>query len=233
MSMPTINQVLRPLGLNLQRWHQPLEDLPALLRNSRISTIVDGGAYKGNKAAVLLEKFPDARIYCFEPQPELFAHLTQRFASMQRCVPVNQALSDCPGSADLFITAERYTSSLMQPLATDIKTAATTKVSVTTLDHFMHENHINSIDIIKLDLQGNELPALQGGKNALAGCKAVLVEVNFRERYAGCTRFEDLFAFLQGIGFGLYKIYEIHGYPNGAWKLGDALFLKRELLGTE
>jgi FkbM family methyltransferase len=231
--MATINQVLRPLGLNLQRWHQPLEDLPALLGNSVITTIVDGGAYKGNKAAVLLEKFPGADIYCFEPQPELFSHLTQRFANTQHCIPVKQALSDYPGSADLFITAERYTSSLMQPLATDIKTAATAEVSVTTLDHFMHENQISSIDIIKLDLQGNELPALQGSKNALAGCKAVLVEVNFRERYAGCTRFEELFAYLQGAGFALYKIYEIHGYPNGAWKLGDALFLKQELLATE
>jgi hypothetical protein len=38
---------------------------------------------------------------------------------------------------------------------------------------------------------------------------------------------------LQGAGFALYKIYEIHGYPNGAWKLGDALFIKRELLATE
>jgi len=231
--MVTINQVLRPLGLNLQRWHQPLDDLPALLGNNRINTIVDGGAYKGNKAAILLQKFPEASVYCFEPQPELFAHLTQRFANTQRCIPVNQALSDRPGTADLYITPERYTSSLMQPLAVDIKTAATTQVSVTTLDHFMQENNLSAIDFIKLDLQGNELPALQGAKNALAGCKAVLVEVNFRERYAGCTRFEELYACLQGDGFALYKIYEIHGYPNGAWKLGDALFVKQELLSIE
>jgi hypothetical protein len=146
---------------------------------------------------------------------------------------VNQALSDHPGTADLYITCERYTSSLMQPLAADIKTSSMVQVSVTTLDHFVRENNISTIDFIKLDLQGNELPALRGGTNALAGCKAILVEVNFRERYAGCTRFDELFAYLQAGGFELYKIYEIHGYPNGAWKLGDALFMRRELLPTQ
>jgi FkbM family methyltransferase len=230
--MPTINQVLRPLGLNLQRWHQPLDDLPALLGKSQITTIVDGGAYKGNKAAILLEKFPIANVYCFEPQPEFFSQLTQRFANTQRCTPVNQALSSQPGTADLFITPERYTSSLMQPLAADIRTASMERVSVTTLDHFMQENNLATIDVIKLDLQGNELPALHGAKNALVDCKALLVEVNFRERYAGCTRFDELYACLHNAGFALYKIYEIHGYPNGAWKLGDALFLKQELLAT-
>lgn len=231
--MPTINQVLRRLGLNLQRWRQPLDDLPALLGKNRIATIVDGGAYKGNKAVILLEKFPAANVYCFEPQPEFFAHLTRRFANTPRCIPVNQALSDHSGTADLYITPERYTSSLMQPLAADIRTAATTQVGVTTLDRFMLENNIGVIDFIKLDLQGNELPALQGASNALAGCKAVLVEVNFRERYAGCSRFDELYARLQDAGFALYKIYEIHGYPNGAWKLGDALFVKKELLSIE
>jgi hypothetical protein len=108
-----------------------------------------------------------------------------------------------------------------------------TSVEVTTLDQFMQERKLKTIDVIKLDLQGNELPALRGASNALVGCKGILVEVNFRERYAGCTRFPELYTVLEDAGFALYKIYDIHGYPNGAWKLGDALFLKRELLATD
>ena len=231
--MPSINQMLRPLGLNLQRWHEPLENLATLLGNSKINTIVDGGAYKGNKAVILLERFPEADVYCFEPQAEPFAYLQHRFANNKHCIPVNQALSDYIGTADLYVTNELYTSSLMQPLAADIQTSAMAHVNVTTLDQFMQENALTSIDVIKLDLQGNELAALKGGKAALAGCKAILVEVNFRERYAGCTRFDELYGLLQEAGFALYKIYDIHGYPNGAWKLGDALFLKQELLATE
>ena len=231
--MANINQVLRPLGLNLQRWHEPLADVSLLLGKNKVATIIDGGAYKGNKAEILLEEFPDAVVYCFEPQAEPFAYLQQRFMDRQRCIPVNQALSDYVGTAELFITDELYTSSLMQPLAGDIKASAKIQVNVTTLDHFMQEKKINDIDVIKLDLQGNELAALRGGGAALAGCKAILVEVNFRERYAGCTRFDELYGLLHDAGFALYKIYEIHGYPNGAWKLGDALFLKRGLLPTD
>ncbi|MES2626502.1 MAG: FkbM family methyltransferase [Pseudomonadota bacterium] len=231
--MAYINQMLRPLGLNLQRWHEPLDNLSSLLGKDKVTTIIDGGAYKGNKAAILLDTFPDAEVYCFEPQSEPFAFLKQRFAAAPRCIPVKQALSDYAGTAELFVTDERYTSSLMQPLASDITTSAMAQVNVTTLDLFMQENHLKNIDVIKLDLQGNELPALKGGKAALAGCKAILAEVNFRERYAGCTGFAELYGFLREAGFALYKIYEIHGYPNGAWKLGDALFMKEELLPTE
>src|SRR5688572_23622796 len=124
--MANINQVLRPLGLNLQRWREPLDDLATLLGDSKINTIVDGGAYKGNKATILLEKFPEAQVYCFEPQPEPFAYLQQRFADMPRCIPVNQALSNYIGTAELFVTDDLYTSSLMEPLASDIKTSSMT-----------------------------------------------------------------------------------------------------------
>lgn len=118
----------------------------------------------------------------------------------------------------------------MKPTAADIKARARIDVDVTTIDHYMDAHDLQGFDLIKLDLQGNELRAIKGATRALESCKAVLTEVNFRERYEGCTLFNQLYDALAGAGFYLYKVYEIHGYPDGSWKLGDALFLKGELL---
>jgi FkbM family methyltransferase len=224
-----VNRIFRNFGLNLQRWHDPLDDLRRLAGQGAISTMLDGGAYKGNKAIAMLDLFPHAEIHCFEPQPEPFHYLQQRFSTEPRCRVVQAALSDFAGSAQMFVTPEMYTSSLMKPLATDITSRDHIDVAVTTIDDYAKQQHLHGFDFIKLDLQGNELKALNGAHKTLQDCKAILVEVNFRERYEGCTQFNDLYNFLFGAGFVLYKLYEIHGYADGAWKLGDGLFLKRDL----
>jgi FkbM family methyltransferase len=224
-----VNRIFRNFGLNLQRWHDPFDDLRRLIGMGSISTLLDGGAYKGNKASEMLSLFPHAEVHCFEPQPEPFHYLAQRFANEPRCKISQAALSDFAGSAQMFVTPEAYTSSLMKPQTADIQTKGQIDVAVTTIDDYVAQHGLRGFDFIKLDLQGNELKALKGAHKTLASCKAILVEVNFRERYEGCTQFNDLYNFLNGAGFVLYKLYEIHGYADGAWKLGDGLFLKKEL----
>lgn len=228
-----VNRIFRNFGLNIQRWHNPLEDLQRLAGMHGLSTLLDGGAYKGNKAVHMLDLFPLAEVHCFEPQPGPFQYLQERFASEPRCRLNQAALSDFQGSAELFVTEDMYTSSLMKPLAEDIHEKKHIDVTVTTIDDYMNRNDLQGFDFIKLDLQGNELKALRGAEQALTRCKAILVEANFRERYEGCTQFNELYALLSAAGFSLYKIYEIHGYADGAWKLGDALFLRRDLLPAQ
>lgn len=224
-----VNRVFRNFGLNLQRWHDPLEDLRRKAGEGAITSVLDGGAYKGHKAATMLDLFPNAQVHCFEPQPEPYRYLGERFAKQPRCKIVQAALSDFEGSAQMFVTQEQYTSSLMKPVASDIQSKNHIDVTVTTIDDYVERQGLPGFDFIKLDLQGNELKALKGAQETLKNCKALLTEVNFRERYQGCTQFNELHSFLVEHGFVLYKIYEIHGYADGAWKLGDGLFLKREL----
>src|SRR3546814_19484869 len=103
-------------------------------------------------------------------------------------------------------------------------------VVLTARDQFMAKQALRGFYVIKLDLQVNELQALKGPAKALKTCNSILVEVNFRERSEGCTQFNQLYDVLADAGYCLYKIYEIHGYSDGSWKLGDGLFLKSELL---
>src|SRR3546814_3934541 len=92
------------------------------------------------------------------------------------------ALSDVGGAAQMFVTQNMYTSSLMKPIAMDIEPRSVIDVVVTTIDQYMDKQHLRSFDFIKLDLQLNELKALKGAATALKTCKASLVQGNFTER---------------------------------------------------
>src|SRR3546814_3947517 len=58
----TVNRILRLSGLNIQRWHDPLFDLQSLTGKDAIATMLDGGAYKGNKAIIMLEDRKSTRL---------------------------------------------------------------------------------------------------------------------------------------------------------------------------
>src|SRR3546814_5375440 len=106
----------------------------------------------------------------------------------------------------MFFTQNMYTSSLMKPSAMDIEARSVIDVVVTTIDQYMDKQRLRSIDFIKLDLQGNELKDLKGAAKARKSCKAILMEVTFRERHEGCTKFNENSEVPDDAGFYLYKI---------------------------
>ena len=74
-------------------------------------------------------------------------------------------------------------------------------------------------EFISVDVQGAELQALRGLGSRIAEAKWILAEVNQRDLYEGCTRVEDLDAFLAGVGF---KRTSTLWVPGKGW--GDALY---------
>ena len=69
-----------------------------------------------------------------------------------------------------------------------------------TLDSLLDAGQIGRPDLLVLDIQGAELPALRGGTTLLSYAKAVIAEVSQRDFYCGGTRFEDLEAHLRHEG---------------------------------
>lgn len=108
----------------------------------------------------------------------------------------------------------------------------TQTIRAVALDEWAAEQQLPPPELIKLDLQGHELAALQGASACLSGgTLAVIVEVNFRNRYAeGCT-YHEVDQLLSTHGFRLFRLYEIIDDPNGSWRQADALFVAERLLG--
>jgi len=91
-------------------------------------------------------------------------------------------------------------------------------VPTKSLDDFMHERAMDTIDFIKLDTQGSELEILRGGINALANTRigVIFCEVNFVKIYRDQNLFSDLDLFLRSHN---YEFIDCRYYPGSVYQM--------------
>ena len=109
------------------------------------------------------------------------------------------------------------------------------EVNTTTLDKLCSENLIDHIDIIKFDIQGGELLALNGLCSLLEQEKVGLIytEVQFgKPAYENQAMFSKISSFLQDFGFFIYDIYPRHSGFLGNLTWGDAIFIEPPLINS-
>src|SRR5205823_12566519 len=90
-----------------------------------------------------------------------------------------------------------------------LQTLATIQVQSTTIDRYCQENEIERIDILKLDIQGGELKALEGAVTMLGQNKIQLIytEILIIPTYKAQPSFEDYLRFLQKLGYTMLDVY--------------------------
>ncbi|QLA14579.1 FkbM family methyltransferase [Desulfolutivibrio sulfodismutans DSM 3696] len=204
----------------------PLDRL-AELRPAADPVIVDGGANKGRTTARFLELFPRARVAAFEPLPELARKLEKRYLGDARVVVQACALGPQAATAELTVLSRRTLSSMLPPTGIhekyadqDIRQTARVTVPVVRLDAALPQG----ADIIKLDLQGYELAALQGAVGILPRAALILAETAFYPLYDGQPLFPELREFLAAHGFAFEGLYDPFSDAKGRLASGDALF---------
>ncbi|MDZ7616497.1 MAG: FkbM family methyltransferase, partial [Patescibacteria group bacterium] len=107
-------------------------------------------------------------------------------------------------------------------------------VTCSTLDRYCRRHGIGSIDIAKIDVQGNELAVLKGAAELLANNAIVLVylEIILAESYeqqSGMTRILDLMA---QYGYALWDIMPfLYTTPGRVWT-ANAMFLSSVAAST-
>jgi FkbM family methyltransferase len=135
--------------------------LTSLARERRV--IVEAGANIGYYTLLMATAQPQGGVvHCFEPRPEVLARLSENVAlNALTSVRVNDAaVSDVAGRATLFLpdSGNREMASLDRTFA-----PATRSVEVRTvrLDDYCTSNRID-VDLLKLDVEGSEVRALEG-----------------------------------------------------------------------
>jgi len=93
------------------------------------------------------------------------------------------------------------------------------KLPTRSIDSLVQENNIKDINLINLDLQGAELPALKGATKLLAGVDYLLTEVNKAQVYKGCTQIGELDDLLTD-----FTRVETYWVADQGW--GDALYVR-------
>lgn len=178
--------------------------------------VVDVGAGYGETVGAYLRAFPDAMIYAFEPTPEA----AESLAARRRGRPVEviaAAVGAMQGEATLRVNAFQPTSSLLPSARAAasfwgdglLETDRTVTVPVVTLDAFCVRRGIDTVDLLKIDVQGAERSVLDGARQLLdrKAVRAVYFEVLMVDTYEGQTPLDEYLALLRELGYRLAGFY--------------------------
>lgn len=196
--------------------------------------IFDVGANRGDISIKYNDLFKNAKIFSFEPFYETFEILERTTSPFENITSVQKAVSDTSQRLQFFSNANPDTNSLLKPEITGTRVDLQTKnvgvveVQSITIDSFCEENHIPIIDLLKLDIQGGELKALQGAERMLKGnrIKMIYSEVFFNPYYENQPLFQEISTLLYDHNFYIYDIYNLHYLPDRISQ-GDAIFLSK------
>jgi FkbM family methyltransferase len=167
--------------------------------------IIEAGAQFGEDSQWMSQFWPRGIIYAFEPSPESFLELQKVAAKNSNIVAIQQALSNEKGEFPFYLAGGA--SSLLRPqdsfnadyFHSDLDRPI--MVPVITLDEWAAINNVDKIDFLWLDMEGNELNALQGAPNSLKNVKLIYTEVNLQKFWNNCALYDDVKAWMNEHGF--------------------------------
>ena len=166
-------------------------------------------------------------IHAFEPSPYLFAEIEKNLSKRKNIRCHNFAFGEADEEA--FLT--RPGSDLCGQVV-KAKEKNPTSISVRRLDGFCLDKNISVIDLLKIDVEGNEVSVLKGAsgmfeRNAI---KAILLECDFNKDDKQHSYFFDLFDFLSDQNFCFHGLFDVVRYsPSYGIGFCNALFLNRSV----
>lgn len=149
-------------------------------------TVVDVGANVGRFSEEILRHNRNANIYAFEPHPITYHQLAAKFSGVDNVKVYNVAMGSSGAQLTLYDYEDQDGSSHASTIASVIEDihhgrSVSHAVDVTTLDSFATENKIESIDLLKIDTEGNELEVLKGGKKLISENRVHAIQFEFNE----------------------------------------------------
>jgi len=174
----------------------------------RDTVFVDVGAYLGLYTVWACRRA--RRVISIEPNPVALAYLKVNIA-LNECSNVTvvpKALSDRRGYAKLKIpkeTEEGLIPSVHSSIVWDYKEAFEVEVEMDTLDSVLEEVGVDSVDVLKIDVEGAEGLVVRGAEKTLKKAKAVLIEIWSENMWVA--------RYLKNSGYKLAKTID-HGYKN-------------------
>jgi FkbM family methyltransferase len=213
--------------------------LTRYVRNPR-PIILDVGANRGQSYRRFRKLFPHARIWSFEPDPEMFALLNRETATDALAHAVPAAVGSENGTVTLYRNNRSGTNSLA-PMRHDTVWAREIRAErrdsvvtrLVTLDSYCAQERIEWIDFIKFDIQGFEPEALKGAQGLLEDQRINLLQLELIHGafYDRITNFSDVERWLLQHGYRLMTINRIVTDDEGLLRACDVLYgLQRSAL---
>jgi FkbM family methyltransferase len=214
---------------------QPIGDMNLFLRSlaARGFTplhILDVGANYGNWSWVAKEAFPNAAFTLVEPQIEMKSYLDGFCEKTGRSRWVNAGAG--PRNEERVLTVwPDLAGSSFTPTESEAKEYSKERriVPVRTIDSILAESDLPLPELVKMDIQGFELEALQGANTLLGKTELFILEVSFFRFSINQPTFVAVIEFMFGQGYVPYDFCGFLRRPyDGALGQADIAFAKEK-----
>ncbi|WP_439373314.1 FkbM family methyltransferase [Bradyrhizobium sp. DASA03120] len=193
------------------------QQLVSLLGNPS-PVILDIGCNDGTDTKRFLELCPEARFYCFEPDPRAVARFKKKIPPDLDNVSLFEiAISDRngqiefhPSNADAEVKEWDLSGSIRRPKnhLTEyewVRFDQPISVETRRLDDWSSETNVNKLDLIWMDVQGAESDVIAGGRRTLSNTRFIYTEYSDRELYEGQLSLQAILELLPS--FEVVRLY--------------------------
>jgi FkbM family methyltransferase len=194
-------------------------------------TLVDVGANEGEFSGAVSRLVRLAGVHAFEPQPACQPILKRSLNEIRNSHLHPVAVGDVNGEIELLCTSNSKLASVLEPSRDiavgyghgDFDIQRRMKVPLVRLDDAIPKG--TKIGLLKIDVQGYELPVLEGARETLRSTHALLMEVNYVPHYEKGAAFDTLHEAVRRHGFRTFGVSAPYVGPDGPlW--ADALFVR-------
>ena len=205
--------------LNFFDYFQQKKIIKLIKKKVRINPIIiDVGAHNGETIKIFKKNLNFKKIYSFEASPINFKNLSKNFSksSFPNVEIYNYAIGEKITDGHLNQTLESSSSTIndlnekskyfdkkLKILKIKSKESYTKKISIKiiTLNKFIFEKNIESIDLLKIDTEGYELNILKGLNLSYDRVKLIYFEHHYDDMILKNYKFRDINKLLENYGF--------------------------------
>jgi FkbM family methyltransferase len=191
------------------------------IEKESINTIVEVGARYGDESLELAKIFKNAKIYSFECNPITVEECRKKLDNQQNINFFNFGLGDKDEHLPFYSFVENNdgASSLYKRIDFDYTQKCTGSVQIKTINTFVKDNNISTIDLLCMDIQGYELNVLKGAYNFIKKIRYIIMEepkpiidtnylpVGVHSKYINAPSSQEIKSFMTTNGF--YEIERI------------------------
>lgn len=174
---------------------------------SKINTVIDVGANRGQFAFAVNYYYPNSNIFSFEPSKLAFRQLFNALSKDKNIKLFNYGLGDLEDEVEFYENSFNQISSFLKIDASNNNNAykkskaVTTKAAVKKLDDIFNTMNFIPPVLLKLDVQGFEDRVLRGALKSLKKIDYILLELAFEKMYENQLLFNQMYDILNSLGY--------------------------------
>ena len=174
---------------------------------ARDPVVLDVGGHFGEWSLSLLELSSKApTLHVFEPSRVTAAQARTNLGD--RATVHELGMSDHSGTASLHIVHEGAGSNSVVPFSSHEREAAGVEsITLTTVDDFLSQQHIDRVTLLKIDAEGHDLAVMHGAGRTMAEHRVDMIQFEYNWRWVEARSFLlDAFTLCEEHGYRLGKI---------------------------